>query len=65
MNMKIVIPFVAACAAAGLYHMYNLSEFKKYSAKKLKDDQEAKQKMEYQKFIKERREKRYRGSFSF
>lgn len=58
MHPKLIATFVAACAAAGLYHWYNLNEFKKYSAKKLKDDQEAKQKMEYRKFITERRQKR-------
>lgn len=59
MNKKLVIPFIAACAAAGLYHLYNLNEFKKYSAAKLKDEQEAKRKAEYQKFLAERRRKRY------
>ncbi|KAK8817639.1 hypothetical protein WA538_004358, partial [Blastocystis sp. DL] len=58
MNTKIAIPFVAACVAAGLYRLYNLNQFKKYSAAKLKDEQEAKQKAEYQKFLAERRRKR-------
>lgn len=59
MNPKIAVPFVAACVAAGLYRLYNLNQFKKYSAAKLKDEQEAKQKAEYQKFLAERRRKRY------
>ena len=50
---------ITAGAAAGLYHLYNLNEFKKYSASKLKDEQEAKRKAEYQKFLTERRRKRY------
>lgn len=59
MNRKLLISFIAAGAAAGLYHLYNLNEFKKYSASKLKDEQEAKKKAEYQKFLMERRRKRY------
>ena len=59
MNRKLIISFIAAGAAAGLYHLYNLNEFKKYSASKLKDEQEAKRKAEYQKFLTERRRKRY------
>lgn len=45
-------------AAAIAYRLYNINEFKKYSAKKFKAEQEAKQKAEYQKFLAERREKR-------
>lgn len=51
--------FIGICGAALLYRLYNQHEFEKYSAKKLKDEQKAKQKMEYQKFLSERRHKRY------
>lgn len=57
-NRTIVGSFVVVGAAAIAYRMYNINEFKKYSAKKFKAEQEAKQKAEYQKFLAERREKR-------
>ena len=47
-----------ACSVCFI-HFYNLNQFKKYSAAKLNDEQEAKQKAEYQKFLAERRRKRY------
>ena len=57
-NKGLIATFVAVCGAAILYRMYNINEFEKYSAKKLKDEQAAKKKMEYQKFLSERRQKR-------
>lgn len=57
-NKGMIATFVGVCGAALLYRLYNQSEFEKYSAKKLKDEQKAKQKMEYQKFLAERRQKR-------
>ena len=53
-NRTIVGSFVVVGAAAIAYRMYNINEFKKYSAKKFKAEQEAKQKAEYQKFLAER-----------
>lgn len=53
-----IASFIGVCGAALLYRLYNQHEFEKYSAKKLKDEQKAKQKMEYQKFLSERRHKR-------
>lgn len=57
-NKGMIATFVGVCGAAILYRLYNLKEFEKYSAKKMKEDQKAKQKMEYQKFLSERRQKR-------
>lgn len=58
-NRTVIGSFVVVGAAAIAYRLYNINEFKKYSAKKFKAEQEAKQKAEYQKFLAERREKRY------
>ena len=57
-NRTVIGSFAVIGAAAIAYRLYNINEFKKYSAKKFKAEQEAKQKAEYQKFLAERREKR-------
>ena len=58
-NRQLIYGLIAAGIAAACYRVYNLDQYKRYSAEKLKKEKEAKEKAEYYEFIKERRHRRF------
>ena len=58
-NRQLIYGLIAAGVAAACYRMYNLDQYKRYSAEKLKKEREAKEKADYYEFIKERRHRRW------
>lgn len=57
-NSNLVYGAIAAGIFAFCYRLYNLDQYKRYSAEKLKKEKEAKEKADYYQFIKERRQHR-------